>query len=444
MTLLPLADAAIAQSGAPPTAPTVTRSAAGAPTAGTLSVAQAREVVDRTIALISKQYVVPQRRPAIVAKLEAGKAAGRYDVDSAAELAARLGPDLVEAGHDKHLWIVHNPAQAAALAHGEESQGAHDYAARDGKLHNEGYETLRLLPGNVRYVELTGFRWNGAATTRAVANAMRFLAGGDAVIIDLRRNGGGSAEAVQALVSYFMPANPRVLMTFHEGGSGKSHSTRVLERLPAARLVGKPLYVLTSADTASAAEEFADHVRLFKLGTLVGTATAGAANNNTLFPAGHGFVLSVSTGRPEHPVDHGNWEGVGVAPHVAVSAAAALDEAQLLALEKLDARPGADHATYAWAIDGLRGHMRPPALDAATLAEYAGTFGVRTITLANGTLTFQRESRAPTTLTALAADLFAFGNTEDIRLRFRRDGGHVTGFDLITVDGQTVKVDRSS
>lgn len=444
MTLLPFADAATAQPAASPAVSATAPSAAGTPAAGALSVADAREVVQRTIALISKQYVVPQARPAIVAALTAHEAAGRYDVDGAAELAARLGADLADASHDKHLWIDYNPAQAAALAHGEASKGAHDYAARAGKLHNEGYETLRLLPGNVRYVELTGFRWNGAATTRAVANAMRFLAGGDAIIVDLRRNGGGSAEAVQALVSYFMPANPRVLMTFHEGGSGKSHSTRVLAKLPAPRLVGKPLYVLTSADTASAAEEFADHVRLFKLGTLVGTATAGAANNNTLFPAGHGFVLSVSTGRPEHPVDHGNWEGTGVKPHVAVAAASALDEAHLLALETLGARPGADHASYAWAIDGLRGKMKPPSLDAATLAGYTGTFGVRTITLAHGTLTFQREHRAPTTLAPLAADLFAFGNTEDVRLRFRRTGGRVTGFDLVTVDGQAVKVDRSA
>jgi len=417
--------------------------AAPEPASGALTVAQARAVVDHAIDLIGKQYVFPQVRPAIVAALEAHKAEGRYDVDSAAELAARLGPDLAAASHDKHLWIAYNPAQAAALAHGEESKDARDYGARDGKRHNEGYETLRILPGNVRYLEMTGFRWNGAATTRAAADAMRFLAGGDAVIIDLRRNGGGSAEAVQALVSYFMPADSRVLMTFHEG-AGKSHSTHVLAKLPAPRLTGKPLYVLTSADTASAAEEFADHVRLFKLGTLVGTATAGAANNNTLFPAGHGFVLSVSTGRPEHPVDHGNWEGTGVTPDAAVTAAAALDQAQLLALQMLDAKPDADHATYAWAIDGLRGRMKPPSLDAASLAEYAGTFGVRTITLVNGTLTFQRESRAPTTLSPLAADLFAFGNTEDIRLRFRRAGGHVTGFDLITIDGQTVKVDRSA
>ena len=43
---------------------------------------------------------------------------------------------------------------------------------------------------------------------------MRFLRGGDAVIIDLRRNGGGSPDAVQYLVSHFLEPN-RPLVTFY-------------------------------------------------------------------------------------------------------------------------------------------------------------------------------------------------------------------------------------
>ena len=285
--------------------------AADAPT-GTLSVAEARGVVDRAIDLIAHNYVFPEARPAIVARLRANESAGRYDVTGAGELAGRLSPDLAAAGNDKHLWIKYDPAQAGALAHGHHSQDARAFSAREGRLHNEGYEALRILPGNIRYLDLTGFRWNGAATQRALADAMRFLGGGDAVIIDLRTNGGGEAEAVQALVSYFLPPDHRLLMTFHEGANGKGNVTRVIDKLPAPRLTGKPLYVLTSGDTASAAEEFAYHVKLFKLGTLVGSTTAGAADNNSLYPVGPGFVLSVSTGRPEHPVSHGNWQGVGV------------------------------------------------------------------------------------------------------------------------------------
>jgi len=417
--------------------------AAGAPP-GAMTVDEARGVVAQSIDLISRNYVFPEARPAIVARLKANAAAGRYDVTSAGELAGRLSPDLAAAGNDKHLWIKYDPAQAGALAGGEKSRDAHDYSAREGRLHNEGYESQRILAGNVRYLDLTGFLWNGAATTRTVADAMRFAHDGDAVIIDLRRNGGGSMEAVQALVSYFLPPDHRLLMTFHAGANGRGFDTRVIDKLPAPRLVGKPLYVLTSGDTASAAEEFVYHVRQFKLGTLVGDTTAGAANNDSRYRVGKGFVLSVSTGRPEHPVSHGNWQGTGVAPDVATPAADALDAAHLVALQALDARPDADHARYAWTIDGLRGRTHPPRLDPQALAEYVGTFGMRSIKLANGELWFQRESRAPTTLSPLANDLFAFGNTEDVRLRFRRAGGRVTGFDLITADGQTIAVDRSA
>ncbi len=417
--------------------------AADAPS-GAMTVQEARAVVDKAIELIAHNYVFPEARPAIVARLKENEASGRYDVTSAGELAGRLSPDLAAAGNDKHLWIKYDPAQAGAITHGHDSQGARDYSAREGKLHNEGYEELRILPGNIRYLNMTGFRWNGAATSRASADAMRFLGGGDAVIIDLRSNPGGEPEAVQQLVSYFMPPDNRLLMTFHEGANGKGEVTRVLDKLPAPRMVGKPLYVLTSGDTASAAEEFAYHVHLYKLGTLVGSTTAGAADNNSLYPVGPGFVLSVSTGRPEHPVSHGNWQGVGVPVAVEASNANALEEAQLLALAALDAKPGVDHAAYAWTIDGLRGRMNPPHIDSQALAEYTGTFGIRSIKVADGALVFQRESRAPTTLSPLASDLFAFGNTADVRLRFRRDAGRVTGFDLITVDGQTMKVDRSA
>jgi Peptidase family S41/N-terminal domain of Peptidase_S41 in eukaryotic IRBP len=420
------------------------RAAAADAPAGSMSIAEARGVVDQAIDLISRNYVFPEARPTIVAKLKADLAAGHYDVTNAGELAGRLSPDLAAAGNDKHLWIKYDPAQAASLLHGHKSQGARDYEAREGQLHHEGYESQRILTGNVRYIDVTGFLWNGAATTRAIGDAMRFAHDGDAVIIDLRSNPGGSAEAVQALVSYFLPPDHRLLMTFHDGANGRGFDTRVIDKLPAPRLVGKPLYVLISGDTASAAEEFAYHVRQFKLGTLVGGTTAGAANNDSLYPVGGGFVLSVSTGRPEHPVGHGNWQGTGIAPDVAAPVADALDAAHLTAVQALDARPGADHARYAWTLDGLRGRMHPPSLEPQALTEYTGTFGVRTIKLGSGALVFQRESRAPTTLSPLATDLFAFGNTEDVRLRFRRAGGRVTGFDLITVDGQTIAVDRSA
>jgi hypothetical protein len=233
-------------------------------------------------------------------------------------------------------------------------------------------------------------------------------------------------------------------MTFYDGASGETLVSRVRDDLPNPRLVGRPLYVLIDEGTASAAEGFAYDVKLLKLGTLVGRTTAGAANNNELFPIAPCFVASVSVGRPIHPVSRTNWEGVGVAPDVDTPPPKALDQAHLLALELLAARSGgADRPGYEWAAAAIRARLSPPAFSPAELKAYVGVYGIRTIRLAKNTLLYQREGGAPATLIPMGADLFGFPDTADVRVRFRRAGGKVVGFDQITSDGQILPSDRS-
>jgi C-terminal processing protease CtpA/Prc len=302
---------------------------------------------------------------------------------------------------------------------------------------------MRILPGNIRYTDLTNFGWEGK-TPQAVTDAARFLGGGDAVIIDLRHNGGGSPDAVRAMISYFMPADHRLLMSYHDGVTGKTNTSHVTDKLDAPRMVGKPLYVLISGNTGSAAEEFAYHIKNFKLGTLVGETTGGAANNDTTYPVAPGFIVSISTGRAIHPVTGTNWEGVGVPPDVSVPAGKALDRAQLLALQKLAATPGPHAQDYAWAIAGETAKLSPAAkLDVAAMGEYAGAYGDRAVRIENGALIFQRQGRPPRTMSLMSPDLFTLDTDDQFRLRFQRANGKIAGFDIMTADGQTVSVNRS-
>jgi C-terminal processing protease CtpA/Prc len=105
--------------------------------------------------------------------------------------------------------------------------------------------------------------------------------------------------------------------------------------VPGPRLNGKPIYVLTSSRTGSAAEEFAYDVQTHELGTLVGATTAGAANPGGFFRLDDHFGAFIATGRAINPVTNTNWEGVGVKPDVAVAPETALREAHVLALQKL-------------------------------------------------------------------------------------------------------------
>lgn len=411
--------------------------------ADSITIAQAHAVVAKEIELVSKNYVFPEKRAAIVAAIRANEKTGAYDLTNPAELAEKLGSDAIAASNDKHMWIQYDPAQYAALNAPQADPHAGAYEDRLANRSNHGYKDLRILPGNIRYANVASFNWESKTVPHAVTDAARFLGGGDAVIIDLRENGGGSGEAVRDLISYFMPAKKQVLMAYHDGASGKVDYSYVDLKLAAPRMVGKPLYVLTSGGTGSAAEEFAYHVKLFKLGTLIGDTTAGAANNDSVTPVAPGFVISTSTGRALHPVNNSNWEGTGVMPDVAVPANNALAKAQLMAMQALAAKPGTDKQELEIPMLIATAQVdAPPKLDAAALAAYAGTYGVRTVTASGDGLIFQRQGRSPKPMTHLTGDAFSIG--DDTVIRFRRTDGKVSGFDMSTSDGQKIPVERTS
>lgn len=387
----------------------------------------ARAVVADVRRILAERYVLPERRPALDAIFARGLAAGRYDVTDPAELAERINADLDTAGHDRHLNFSFNPRQAALLAAGRGPQPDNSGYERQVRAANHGVTSLRVLPGNVRYMEYDGFMWMGPESAAALENAMRFLAGGDAVIIDLRRNGGGSPEAVQYIVSHFLPAG-RPLMSFYMNGSETADRNETLAELPAGRMLGKPLYVLISGGTASAAEEFTGHVGGYRLGELVGENTAGAGFRNELLPVQGRFVLSVSVGRAVLAATGRDWEAVGLAPTVPTPVAAALDAAQGLALRRLAANAtGPDRARLEAMAEGVaaRADRRAPALP---LDAYAGTYGERVLSVGDGRLWLRRGNRAPLALVPLGGNLFTLDVDPSARLSFEVSGAAATAF----------------
>ena len=412
---------ATAQRAAP-----VTVARPDSPTAFT--AAERAAAVTEIVRHVRERYVFPDRVAAIAARLEAGLASGRYDTESPAAFADRVTTDLREASNDHHMYLTYAPAEyAATLA--AKAEGGNDAKAnaaldslwsRNARRSNHGLEDMRNLPGNVRYLHITGFQWIDDQTGAVYDAAMRFLRGGDALIIDLRGNGGGSHAAVRYLLSHFMDPD-QLDITFLEAGKEPIQS-RALNYLPAGRLKGKPLYVLIDKQVGSAAEAFAYDVQQFHLGTLVGATTAGAANNNEFSPVAPGFMLSCSYGRPVHPVSQSNWEGVGVAPDVAVEPQRALDAAQALALKTLTARTDADpadHADWEWARIAVEARMHPPALPVAKLRALSGRYGVQNVVLRDGALYWLRKDGSHR-LTPLTADgLFsADGYDDHFRVRF--------------------------
>ncbi|HEX8063652.1 MAG TPA: S41 family peptidase [Allosphingosinicella sp.] len=384
------------------------------------------ELVAEVRRIIAENYVVPERRPALDAVLAEGLKSGRYDVREPAVLAERINADLARVGRDHHLGIRYDPERVAMkMARTPDDRPDPSAMQADVRRKNHGVRELRVLPGNVRYLDLASFEWIGEESEAALNSAMAFLKGGDAVIIDLRRNGGGSSRAVHQVISHFLEVG-RPLITFYRG-SQASPMVKVLPGL--STMVGKPLYVLTSRGSASAAEELVGHVAGYKIGEVVGSRTAGAAFNNTLY-AIDGFELSVSEGRPVLASTGKDWEAAGIARTVEAPVETALETAHVHAVRKLAAAadPGRRARLEALAA-GLEAVSRPGKPGSA-LAAYAGSYGERSIIVEDGKLWYRQEERPRRLMVPLGGHLFTFADDPMVRLTFHAAGGRMAAFDL--------------
>ncbi|MDB5962134.1 MAG: hypothetical protein JWP59_3428 [Massilia sp.] len=89
----------------------------------------------------------------------------------------------------------------------------------------------------------------------------------------------------------------------------------------------KAVYILTSARTFSAAEEFSYNLQQLRRATLIGEITRGGANPGRTHALNARFAVFVPDGRAVNPVSKTNWEGSGVKPDVIVPADQALKTA---------------------------------------------------------------------------------------------------------------------
>ena len=296
-----------------------------------------RAVVDTLCDRIERFYVFPDRAREVSRALRKRMSRHEYDrVESAKAFADSLTSHIHAVTPDLHLRVHYRydpiPPQTDQ---GEPSESERRRMHEQSRLTNYGFQRVERLPGNVGYMDLWSFSGEPDAQATAVA-AMNFLASTDALIIDLRRNGGGDPAMNATLLTYFVePGNRLLFNTFYEREGNKTEEYWTSPYVPGPRYTGKPVYVLTSARTGSCAEEFAYDVQTHKLGTLVGAVTAGGANPGDFYRLNDHFAAFIATGRAINPVTHTNWEGVGVRPDSLTTAGVAVRVAYTMAVGKL-------------------------------------------------------------------------------------------------------------
>ncbi len=293
-------------------------------------------VIQAVAGFADANYVFPDLAAEIARSIRKRFKDGAYDdVKSAADLAARLTADMQAVTPDRHLKVMFS-AEPRPLRETAGEPSAEETAQRrlDATRQNFGIERAEHLDGNVGYLKLTKFE-DPAIAGETLTAAMRFLSNTDALLIDLRFNGGGRGDMVTLLTSYFFDGEPMHLVDFFDRLSGETSQSWTLPYVPGPRYVSKPVFILTGERTFSAAEQFTYSMQKAGRAVVVGQQTRGGAHFAKIFQVDSHFAVMIPVGNTTSPLTGSNWEGVGITPDVAAASDVAVRTAHRLSLEKL-------------------------------------------------------------------------------------------------------------
>ena len=301
----------------------------------TIDAATKTQVIEAILKELNDRYVFPEVAKQIETSVRQKISNKEYDaITSAEEFARKLTEDLQAVSKDKHMRVRYS-SQAIPVRkqRGEPTAEEKSEFEANMKRINFAFEKVERLPGNVGYIKFNNF-FAPELGAETVAAAMNFVANTDALIFDVRENGGGDPEMVALICSYLFGDKPVHLNSLYWREGNKTDDFFTKPTVLGKKYLDKDVYILTANRTFSAAEEFTNNLKALKRATIVGETTGGGANPGGVFRVGEHFGIFVPTGRAINPITKTNWEGTGVEPDVKVNKELALKTAYLSALNK--------------------------------------------------------------------------------------------------------------
>jgi hypothetical protein len=382
-------------------------------------------IVERIVTTFDEHYVDIDVAREMGTELKRRHANGDYDdVGTLGEFAERLTKELREIANDLHILI---------LPYKKLPNFRFENRLVGTPEDNFGFQKVELLPGNIGYLHLTKFYHVREAGPTAVA-AMNFLAHCDALIIDLRLNGGGDTTMAQLISSYFFDEAQLLDRTYFRKDD-QVEEMWTQSYVPGPLLAEVPIYILLSEHSFSCAESFAYQLKHLGRATVVGQRTKGGGHAVTYLSYPEAWInIRVPYARDINPVTGTSFQGTGVLPDVPTSFDDAFAVANREALAGLLANETDEARRYQlrWALDEYGAALDPAEVDVTELDAYAGEYGVRSIVLTCGELFYRKPGRALRALRPMGDDLFTFRSERcysRYRIQFvRNEAGTIVGF----------------
>ncbi|MBQ7002614.1 MAG: S41 family peptidase [Oscillospiraceae bacterium] len=218
------------------------------------------------------------------------------------------GADVLETGY----------LESVDRVRGEEGTKVRLTVLRDGKELNltserRTFDTVtvesKLLDNHIGYIRITAFREN---TPDQFSEAMEQLIanGADALVFDVRNNGGGLLNALESMLDPLLPEGVIATANYSDGESRTAVYSDASE-------LDLPMAVLVNEGSASAAELFAASLRDFDKAELVGKTTFGKGVMQVTHPMedGGGLTLTIATYQTTRSEC---YHGVGLIPEYEV------------------------------------------------------------------------------------------------------------------------------
>ena len=173
-------------------------------------------IVDSVTAEFNESYVFEDVASEMEKRLREKLRSGEYDeLATIPEFVRQLTEDLREVSGDRHISVRYASDEMVrqSLKKEDDLELERQRELERYRRSNFQFRKLEMLPGNVGYLKFDGFVGAELAGPTATA-AMNFLAHSDAIIIDLRQNGGGDPSLIQLLTACFLDESTH-LNSFH-------------------------------------------------------------------------------------------------------------------------------------------------------------------------------------------------------------------------------------
>lgn len=192
-----------------------------------------------------------------------------------------------------------------------------DHYLTDYQAPSEVVQYARLA-GNIGYIHLTDFDAPRKVYEKGLDMAFAALAESTALILDIRDNSGGYDPTSQYVAGRFATAAATYMTSRKKSGPGPDDfaETREWQVVPTGkRQFTKPILVLTTWSTASAAETFLLAMRTQAHVRQMGSITAGNFSDSPMWEAPNGWAYTISVG-DYRAADGKSYEGIGLAPDI--------------------------------------------------------------------------------------------------------------------------------